>query len=496
MRIMKNKQVLKSMLTAFFAFFFFLSVVFLPESIAAQSEYESDYTKNAHMKAIRYVYEFLQAYYVDPVSADVLYKGALEGMLNALGDPYTTYISSDTVMGRDLQDTQSGSFGGIGVTITKKAVSTPEFPAYVEVTSPIDGTPGWKAGLQTGDYITEIDGTRTDGITQEEVLNKLRGRPGTEVALKILRGKKMEFSVKIKRAIIEVPTVKYEMLDREVGYLKLITFNPNSSPRLQEAIEDLQRKGAKKIIFDLRNNPGGLISAAIDVASIFLHKGFVVSTKSRIPSHNVVYDVNEKVKKLPLNVPIVLLINQGSASASEIVAGALKDYKRAYLVGSTTYGKGLVQQIVPLSREDSFKFTVSRYYSPSDANIDRLGISPDLKIESEKFTEDEEKEAVRLLESNDIAKFTYSKKTLSRDEIEAFAKELAKKYEIRGKFLKLMIRNEYSRNHVMPVVDLEYDEALKKSYELIKNENVLELSKRTKTTFELQQEQLKDEKVK
>lgn len=467
--------------------------MFLPESITAQSEYESEYTKSAHMKAIRYVYEFLQAYYVDPVSADVLYKGALEGMLNAVGDPYTTYISSDTVMGRDLQDTQSGSFGGIGVTITKKAVSTPEFPAYVEVTSPIDGTPGWKAGLQAGDYITEIDGTRTDGISQEEVLNKLRGKPGTKVKLKILRGKKMEFSLEIKRAIIEVPTVKYEMLDDEVGYLKLITFNPNSSPRLQEAIVDLQKKGAKKIIFDLRNNPGGLISAAIDVASVFLHKGFVVSTKSRIPSHNVVYDVNEKVTKLPRDVPLVVLINQGSASASEIVAGALKDYKRAYLVGSTTYGKGLVQQIVPLSREDSFKFTVSRYYSPSDANIDKLGIPPDLKIESEKFDEDEEKEAVRLLESNDIAKFTRSKKQISTDEMESFAKELAKKYKIRDKFLKLMIRNEYARNHVMPIVDLEYDEALQKSYDLLKNKNVLELCKSTKTTFELQQENAKTE---
>jgi len=313
--------------------------------------------------------------------------------------------------------------------------------------------------------------------------------------LKILRGKKMEFSVKIKRAIIEVPTVKYEMLHDEIGYVKLITFNPNSSPRLQQAILDLQKKGAKKIVFDLRNNPGGLISAAIDVASIFLHKGFVVSTKSRIPSHNVVYDVKENVTKLPLDVPLVVLINQGSASASEIVAGALKDYKRAYLVGNTTYGKGVVQQIVPLSRDDSFKFTVSRYYSPSDANIDKLGIPPDLKIESDKFSEDEEKEAVQLLESNDIGKFTHSKKQLSKDEMEAFAKELAKKYKIREKFLHLMIRNEYARNHVMPIVDLEYDEVLKKAYELLKNENVLEMCKHTKTTFELQQQDAASESL-
>ncbi len=492
---MKNKRILHNMLTIFFAIFFFFSVLFLPSNISAQGEYENDNTKNLHMRYIKYVYEFLQAYYVDPVSPDVLYKGALEGMLNALGDPYTTYISSDTVIGRDLQDTQLGSFGGIGVTITKKHISTPEFPAYVEVTSPIDGTPGWKAGIQAGDYITEIDGTRTDGINQEEVLAKLRGKPGTEVSLKILRGKKLEFEVKIKRAIIEVPTVKYEMIDNEIGYIKLITFNPNSAPRLEEAIEDLQNKGVKKIIFDLRNNPGGLISSAIDVASVFLHKGFVVSTKSRIPNHNHVYNVNEKIKKLPVDVPLVVLINQGSASSSEIVAGALKDYKRAYLVGNKTYGKGLVQQIVPLSREDSFKFTVSRYYSPSDANIDKLGIPPDLKIELNSFTEEEEKEAMKLLKSNDISKFTHSKKEITKQEMENFAKKLKATYNIREKLLMIMIRSEYSRNHVTPIFDLEYDEELKASYELLKNKNVLELCKSTKTTYELQQQEKKTDKV-
>lgn len=490
---MNNRSTLHSMLTVLFAFFFFLSVVFLPSSMVAQTDAENEYLKATHMRYIKYVYDFLQAYYVDPVSPEVLYKGAIEGMLNSLQDPYTTYISADTTIGRDLQDTQSGSFGGIGVTITKKAISTPEMPAYVEVTSPIEGTPGWKAGLQPGDFITEIDGTRTDSITQEEVLSKLRGKPGTDVKLKILRGKKLEFSVKITRAIIEVPTVKYAMIDNEIGYARLITFNPNSAPRLEEAILDLQRKGAKKIIFDLRGNPGGLITSAIDVASIFLHKGFVVSTKSRIPSHNMVYNVNEKMKKLPLDVPLVLLINQGSASASEIVAGALKDYKRAYLVGSKTYGKGLVQQIVPLSREDSFKFTVSRYYSPSDANIDKLGIPPDLKIEYDSFTENEEKEAMTLLESNAISKFTHSKKNLTKTEMEAFAKKLKDSYNIREKLLMMMIRSEYSRNHAIPTFDLDYDEALKASYDLMRTKDVLELCKTTKTTYELQQEEKKAE---
>ena len=207
------------------------------------------------------------------------------------------------------------------------------------------------------------------------------------------------------------------------------------------------------------------------------------------------YNVNEKIKKLPLSVPLVVLINQGSASASEIVAGALKDYKRAYLVGNKTYGKGLVQQIVPLSREDSFKFTVSRYYSPSDANIDKLGIPPDLKVEYDTFTEEEEKEAMRLLESNEILNFTHSKKDISKKEIEEFAKKLNKTYSIREKLLVLMIRNEYSRNHVTPVFDIEYDTALKTSYDLLKTQDVLSLAKRTKTTYELQQEEKGQDKI-
>lgn len=474
----------------------FAAAVLLPYRASAQADYEKLRIKNAHMQYLEYVYEFLQKYYVDPIDPKVLYKGALEGMLNSLDDPYTSYISSDSLIGKDLKDTTEGTFGGIGVIITKRNVSTPDNPAYVEVTAPMEGTPGWKAGLLSGDFITEIDGIRTDTITQEEVLNILRGPAGTEVTIKVLRGKSLEFSLTIQRAVIEVPTVKYGKIEDRIGYIRLIGFNPNSAPRLREAIKDLQAEGCIQFILDLRNNPGGLITSAVDVSSIFLESGIVTYTKSRIESQNVIYNVQPSVEKLPADIPLILLINGGSASASEIVAGALKDSKRAYLIGEKTFGKGLVQQIIPLSQNDSFKFTVSRYYTPSNANIDKLGIYPDLKIEPEKFTEDEEKEVIRLLKDDILNKITRGKKSMSKKETESLAESLQKDYKIRKRPLALMIRSEFNRHHEPPIFDLDFDETLNAAVNLFKTKDVNELSKTTKTVFELQEEDkaLKEEK--
>lgn len=488
----------KTFLSIVFGIVLFSAAILLPYRASALADYEKLRLKPDHMQYLEYVYEYLQRNYVDPVDPEILYKGALEGMLNSLEDPYTSYISSDTLLGKDLKDTTEGSFGGIGVTITKRSISTPENPAYVEVTAPIEGTPGWKAGLQPGDFITEIDGTRTDGITQEEVLNILRGPAGTEVTIKVLRGKSLEFPLTITRAIIEVPTVKYGKIENGIGYVRLIGFNPNSAPRIREALNDLQNKNCNRFILDLRNNPGGLIKSAVDVASIFLPSGIVTYTKSRVESQNFIYNVDDKAEKLSEDIPLIILINGGSASASEIVSGALKDYKRAYLIGEKTFGKGLVQQIIPLSKKDSFKFTVSRYYTPSNANIDKLGISPDLKIQPERFTEDEEKEVIRLLKDDVLGKFTRNKKNMSKKETEEAAEKLQKTYKIRKRPLVLMIRSEFNRHREPPVFDLDYDETLKTAVKLFNTEDIKELCRTTKTVFELQQEEknAEDEKEK
>lgn len=476
--------------TIIFSVILLTAVFFIPQVAPAspKNDNETD-VDSVNLKFLEAVYKLVKESYVDEVDSEALYKGAMEGMLNSLKDPYTSYIYKDTQIGHDLQDTTNGAFYGIGVTITKPAVSTPERPAYVEIASPIEGTPGWKAGLQSGDFITEIDGTPTEDITQEEVLNKLRGKEGTDVTIKILRGKNLEFFLTITRTRIEIPTVKYTKIGKDIAYVRLIEFNPNSAKRVIEAIENLQNEGCTKLVFDLRNNPGGLITSSIDVSSIFLESGTVVSTKGRAFGTNNSYSAKKYSPKISKDIPVIVLINSGSASASEIVAGALKDHKRAYLVGTKSYGKGLVQNIIELTDKESVKITIARYYSPSGANIDKLGILPDLEVKRTEFTPEEEKKAVELLKTSEIPTFTRSKKNISKFEMENFAEQLEKKYNIRKKLILRLIKIEYNRSHEAPVIDYEDDEQLQKAVEILNTQDVNALSAKTKTLFEMQEEQ-------
>ncbi|UTC61281.1 S41 family peptidase [Treponema sp. OMZ 788] len=465
------------------------AVFFMPQKAPATSNSASDpEAADTNLKYLESVYKLLQENYVDEIDPAVLYKGAMEGMLNSLEDPYTSYIFKDTTVGHDLEDTTTGVFCGIGVHITKSNISTPERPAYVEIASPIEGTPGWRAGLQPGDYIIEIDGVKTEDITQEDVLNMLRGKEGTQVTIKILRGKNLTFDLTITRALIEVPTIKYTKIGKDIAYIRLIEFNPNSAKRITEAIENLQAEGCTKLILDLKNNPGGLISSSIDVASIFLDSGLVVSTKGRARGTSEAYKVRRFVQKVPKNMPIVVLINEGSASASEIVSGALKDHKRAYLVGTRSYGKGLVQSVVQLSEKELVKLTIARYYSPSGANIDKLGILPDLEVIRPNFTPEEEKSVLELLKTSKIADFTRSKTSLKKTEMIDFAKKLGEEYNVRHELILRLVKVEYYRSHESPVID-EDDEQLKAAVNLLTTKDVNALCKTTKTLFEMQEEE-------
>ncbi len=479
--------------TLIFSLILLIVAFFIPQKAPAwQSNSETKPEGNSdavNIELLELVYRLVKQNYVDEVDSQVLYKGAMEGMLNALNDPYTSYVYDDTLVGKDLQDTTEGVFCGIGVHITKPVVSTPDRPAYVEIASPIEDTPGFKAGLQSGDYITEIEGTPTEEITIDDVLNKLRGKEGTPVKIKILRGKNLEFSLTIVRALIEVPTVKYTKIGKDIAYIRLIEFNPNSAKRVIEALKDLQAQGCSKLIFDLRNNPGGLLSSSIDIASIFLQSGTVVSTKGRARGTNNEYIVKKIEEKAPEEMPIVVLLNLGSASASEIVAGALKDHRRAYLVGTKSYGKGLVQNIEPLTQKERVKITIARYYSPSGANIDKLGIYPDLVVEPLKFTEEEEKNANELLNTSEIPNFTRSKKTLTRAEMLDFAKQLEKKYKIRAALILRLIKVEYNRSHSTPIIDYDDDEQLRAAVKLLREKDVNDLCSKTKSLLEMQTEE-------
>ncbi len=469
-----------------------IAVVFLlcTAQCFAESSVENDskITSFQYVKKLNSVFDFVQQNYVDEIDPKILYEGALKGMLDAIGDPYTLYLDSDYM--RDLNDTTSGSFGGVGLSISKAAESTPSKPAYVEVASPIEDTPGAKAGIQAGDLISAIDGLPTPSMTMNEVLSHLRGEIGTPVTVTILRGTSMKFDVTLIRALIEVPTVKYGMIEgTKIGYARLIQFTPDTAQRLQDALDNFEKNGYQGLIIDLRDNPGGLITSAVDVADKFIENGPIVSTKSRLLFENTQFSANKEKTTVHNGLPIVVLINKGAASASEIVSGALKDYHLAYLVGERTYGKGSVQQVIPLSSTDGIKITMARYYTPSDMNIDKIGIPPDEEIKNlADFTEDEEKLYVDMIKSEVINKAAESKPNMTEADIAAEAVKISKDYPLDLRLIRRLIRIQVQKTQPSVLYDLDYDLQLKAAIKAVQNKDFANMLKNTKTLRQLQEE--------
>ncbi len=454
---------------------------------SSKSATEKSSQSRQYMELMNGVFDFVQRNYVDEIDPQVLYEGALKGMLEALKDPYTVYLDKSSF--RNINDTTSGSFGGVGLQISKPVETSPEKPAYVEVASPVEDTPGFKAGIVAGDLIISINGTDTSTITMEQVLDMLRGKVGESVDLVIRRGKNMEFPVTLVRAIIEVPTVKYGMIEgTKIGYVRLIEFTPQTVERTQEALDSFKKNNATALIIDLRNNPGGLITSAADIADKFIDNGPIVTTKSRLSFENSVFTATAK-KTTVRNMPIVVLINKGSASASEIVSGALKDNHLAYLVGQRTYGKGSVQQVLPLSATDGIKITMARYYTPSDVNIDKIGIPPDREVLFPPLGEEGEAEYTQMLKDDDIAAYVEKHEGMTEKDIAAYAKTLNKKYtHIDERTFRKLIRNQVNRTQPAMLYDLDYDIQLNAALDILAKESFSKLVKDTKTLKELQEE--------
>lgn len=475
----------------------FLTLSVFTSQCFAESKSESA-KKNQTSKYIQnlyYIFEFLQQNYVDEPDAEKLYQGALKGLLDSAGDPYTTYLDESAFRG--LSDTTEGSFGGVGLTISKPVESTPDKPAYVEVMSPIEDTPGFKAGIQAGDFIVSVNGIDTSTITMDEVLSNLRGKIGEDVEVGFKRGN-VEFTKVLTRARIEVPTVKYGTIDsgkEKIGYMKLIQFTPLTAERVQDALDSFESEPLKGLIIDLRNNPGGLISSVVDVANKFIDDGPIVSTKSRVKFDNNVYKASKGKTTFKKKLPIIVLINKGSASASEILSGALKDNHLAYLVGQRSYGKGSVQQVYPLSKTDGFKVTMARYYTPSDVCIDKIGIPPDREVLFPKLSEEGEKQLTEVFKTNEIEKYVESHKKMSEDDIFAYSKVLKKKYtEIDDATLRKLIRNEVTKRETSLLFDFDYDIQLKEAIKIIETEKFDSLIKKAKTLKELQDSALLEDK--
>ena len=317
------------------------------------------------------VLEKIQDEYVDEIDQSNVMDSAINGVLQSL-DPYSAYMNPEIF--REMQTETSGKFGGLGIEVTMEA-------GVVKVITPIDDTPASRAGVKAGDYIVRINGKQVQGKTLMEAVNLMRGPVGSPIEITIRRkGLRKAKVFKIVREVIQIKSVVAELIDNEIGYLRLRAFNENSDDQLKKEISKFEKKN-KLIgyIFDLRNNPGGLLSQAVNISDFFLDNGEIVSTKGRKKRENRKFFAKKGDR---INgKPLIVLINNGSASASEIVAGALQDQKRAILLGETTYGKGSVQSIIPLKNRGAIRLTISKYYLPSGKSISEVGVSPDIVVE-------------------------------------------------------------------------------------------------------------------
>ncbi len=341
------------------------------------------------------VFERVRAEYVDDVSDDSLVELAINGMLTSL-DPHSNYLNTKNF--NDMKVQTRGEFGGLGIEVSMEN-------GLVKVVSPIDDTPAARAGLKPGDLITHLDGDPVQGMTLPEAVEKMRGPVSSEIKLTIRREGKEPFDVKLIRATVKIQSVRSHLEGDNIAYIRITTFNEQTDVGLNNAIKNLKQQAGGKllgVILDLRNDPGGLLDQAVAVADAFLEKGEIVSTRGRRSEDAQRY--NARPGDIAAGLPVAVLINGGSASASEIVAGALQDHHRAILLGTRSFGKGSVQTIIPLPSHGAMRLTTARYYTPSGRSIQAKGIDPDIVVEAAKIEKTPEKGEAKVATASDLKK--------------------------------------------------------------------------------------------
>ncbi len=324
------------------------------------------------------VLERTKVSYVEETTDKKLIEAAINGMLTSL-DPHSSYLNEEDY--KYMNEQTSGKFGGLGIEITMDN-------GVVKVISPIDDTPAAKAGIKAGDYITDIDGQTVIGLTLNEVVSKLRGKVGTKVTITVRRTNEKPFDVKLTRDEIKVKSVKSEIKNKDILYIRISAFNEDIDKDIEKAVSDAHKNLKNKlagIVIDVRNNPGGLLDQAVKVSDLFLDQGEIVSTRSRNDEDTIKYSAT--AGDIAKGLPIVVMINEGSASASEITAGALQDHHRAIILGQKSFGKGSVQTIMPLRNKAAMRITTARYYTPSGRSIQAKGIEPDVEVKQAKLEE-------------------------------------------------------------------------------------------------------------
>lgn len=352
---------------------FTIIVVAIATAVAAQQNNSETYRQ---LNLFGDIFERVQMDYVEEVSEEKLIEAAVNGMLTSL-DPHSGYLNPKNF--RDMQVQTRGEFGGLGIEVTMEN-------GLVKVVSPIDDTPAYRAGLKPGDLITHLDNEPIQGLSLSEAVEKMRGKAGSRLRLTIRRNSNKPFDVTLTRAVIKIRSVRARMEGKDIAYLRITTFSEQTAMGVNKALNGLRKQAGKElkgVIIDLRNNPGGLLDQSVKVSDAFLNQGEIVSTRSRRPEAGQRF--NAKAGDIANGLPIVVLVNGGSASASEIVAGALQDHRRAIILGTRSFGKGSVQTIIPLSGHGAIRLTTARYFTPSGRSIQAKGIVPDITVEQVKL---------------------------------------------------------------------------------------------------------------
>jgi len=416
-------------------------------------------------------YNSLKNSYIEKVEPEDLLKGAIKGMIKVLDDPHTAFLEEQQK--KSLEIETEGQYGGLGIVIgvrDKKLV----------VISPMEDTPAERIGIEAGDKIIQIEGEPVKDPDLNEVVKKLRGKPGTQVTIAIEReGIDELIDYTITREIIKLKNVKSAVIN-DIGYVKLISFSAVAPDQMKKVLKEFTEKNnIKGLIFDLRNNSGGLLDVAISISDFFLEQGLIVYTKTREDASQLSSALNRKYyarsgTTLIANIPMVVLVNHGTASASEIFAGAIRDNKRGILIGTKTFGKGSVQSVMKFHKDYAMRYTTAYYYTPSGTKIHKIGIEPDIEVEFPKITKTEMDKIKKVKNDKLIEKFLKQNENPDDKEIEEFIKEeLSKKTKLDTRLLKRLYLEEYYRIHKdkkAPIYDIEYDPQLKMALQILQSE--------------------------
>ncbi|AWG42742.1 peptidase S41 [Candidatus Borreliella tachyglossi] len=464
----------KFLIFAYSLLAFSISSLVIVESIFAQAD-----SSKARLSASNYgqmmmeAFDFIKRNYVEPVNDEAIFEGALKGMFQALGDPYSQYLTKKDL--EEISKTTEGNYVGIGVAIVKKNDSQKTEnlepgASYVMIATSFEEGPAYKAGIRPGDYIVAVDGKSATSMTVEQIVELLRGKVGTKVKVSILRGKDLKLEFELAREKLDIQTIKYDVIKQDVGYIRILSFNPNTNIYFRKALDKLKSQNIKSLILDLRLNTGGFLKDAIEIADDILEKGIIVSTKARDSKAPFEYKASSN-HLVPLDMKIVALIDKNSASASEVLVGALKDNKRAYVIGEKSYGKGVIQNVVPF-HTGGFKITNSKYYTPSGQSIHNIGIKPDLEIVVQDLSEAEALVYKEIFDKRLVEDFLKGKKSITESEIDAFMDNLDHEhanYAIDRDFLGQYVLAKFyqNTNQEVPIYNLHYDKALRAAYEYL-----------------------------